>query len=126
VAFSPLANYPDCPTVATSEVVPIFAVGGCCDVAQRMPSEVNLSFLGRSRYFFFQVAPQLTSWGWMDHVQNHYYSENPAPPGIEPGTSVSVARNSWLVAPTTKFNILSSSCFGKHYHIYTISGVLGL
>jgi hypothetical protein len=31
--------------------------------AQRIPAAVNLSFQDRSRYFFFQVAPQLSSRG---------------------------------------------------------------
>jgi hypothetical protein len=31
--------------------------------AQRIPTAVNLCFLDRSRYFFIQVAPQLTSRG---------------------------------------------------------------
>jgi hypothetical protein len=31
--------------------------------AQRIPPAVSLGFLGRSRYFFFQVAPQLSSQG---------------------------------------------------------------
>jgi len=30
----------------------------------------------------------------VDPFQTHYYSENLVAPGIEPGTSVSVARNS--------------------------------
>jgi hypothetical protein len=30
-------------------------------VAQRIPTAVNLGFLDRSRYFFIQVAPQLSS-----------------------------------------------------------------
>jgi hypothetical protein len=31
--------------------------------AQRIPPVVSLGFLDRSRYFFFQVAPQLSSRG---------------------------------------------------------------
>jgi hypothetical protein len=31
--------------------------------AQRIPTAVNLGFLDRSRYFFIQVAPQLSSRG---------------------------------------------------------------
>jgi hypothetical protein len=41
------------------------------------PPVVNLSFLDRSRYFFFQVAP----------FQAHCYSENLVALGIEPGAS---------------------------------------
>jgi hypothetical protein len=39
-----------------------------------------LDFLDLSRYFFFQVDPQLYSRG-----QTRYFSENLVPPGIEPG-----------------------------------------
>jgi hypothetical protein len=47
----------------------------------------NLDFLDRSRYCFSQVAE------WTP-FQTHYYSENLLVPGIEPGTSESVARKS--------------------------------
>jgi hypothetical protein len=40
-----------------------------------------LGFLDRNRYYFFQAAPQL-------------YSQNLVEPGIDPGTSGSVDRNS--------------------------------
>jgi hypothetical protein len=33
-----------------------------------MSTAVNLSFLDQSRYFFFQVAPHLSSRGWVDPV----------------------------------------------------------
>jgi hypothetical protein len=36
--------------------------------AQRIPPAINLCFLHRTRYFFIQVAPQLSSRGWVDHV----------------------------------------------------------
>jgi hypothetical protein len=36
--------------------------------AQRNPAPVNLSFQDRSRYFFIQVAPQLSSRGWVHPV----------------------------------------------------------
>jgi hypothetical protein len=46
------------------------------------PYSINLSFLDQSCYFVIQVAPQL------------FFLENLVVPGIEPGTSGSVARNS--------------------------------
>jgi hypothetical protein len=52
-----------------------------------------LGFLDRSRYYFFQVAPQLYSRGWVEQFQTHYFSESLVAPGIEPGTSGSVARS---------------------------------
>jgi hypothetical protein len=35
---------------------------------QRIPTAVNLGFLDRSRYFSIQVAPQLSSRGWVNPV----------------------------------------------------------
>jgi hypothetical protein len=43
-------------------------VEGVAWSAQRIPTAVNLRFLDRSRYFFIQVAPQLSSWGWVEPV----------------------------------------------------------
>jgi hypothetical protein len=45
------------------EVVPTFADRGCCVVSATDPPVVSLGFLDRSRYCFFQVAPQLASRG---------------------------------------------------------------
>jgi hypothetical protein len=50
------------------EVVPTFADRGCCVVSLTDPPIVSLGFLDRSRYYFFQVAPQLSSRGWVDPV----------------------------------------------------------
>jgi hypothetical protein len=38
-------------------------VEGVAWSAQRIPTAINLGFLDRSRYFFIQVAPQLSSRG---------------------------------------------------------------
>ena len=44
-------------------------IEGCHVVSAMVPhSRFNLCFLDRSRYFFIQVAPQLTSRGWVDPV----------------------------------------------------------
>jgi hypothetical protein len=49
--------------------VPTIASRGCVAWSeQRIPTAVNLGFLDRSRYFFFQAAPQLSSRGWVDPV----------------------------------------------------------
>jgi hypothetical protein len=53
-----------------------------------------LAFLGRSHYCFFQVAPHCTHEVEWTPFQTLYFSENLVLPGIEPGTSGSVARNS--------------------------------
>jgi hypothetical protein len=45
----------------------------------------NLGFLGRSRYFFFQISPQLYYKAEWTPFQTHCFSENLIAPGIEPG-----------------------------------------
>jgi hypothetical protein len=49
------------------------------------PYDLILSFLDRSSYFIFQVAPQLYSRGLVDPIQTHYLSEKLVAPGIEHG-----------------------------------------
>jgi hypothetical protein len=70
VAFSPQANYSDWAT-ATGQLilVPAFVDRGM-SFSKRggSPTVVNLSFLDRSRYFFFQVAPHLSLRGWVNPV----------------------------------------------------------
>jgi hypothetical protein len=46
----------------------ILLVEGVAWSAQRIPTAVDHGFLDRSRYFFIQVAAQLTSRGWVDPV----------------------------------------------------------
>jgi hypothetical protein len=65
VAFSPQENYTDGATVTCRRnLVPTFEERGV-SLCQRGGSltVVNLSFLDRSRYLFFQVAPHLSSQG---------------------------------------------------------------
>jgi hypothetical protein len=45
------------------EVVPTFADGVCCVVSATDHPVVGLDFLDWSRYYFFQVDPQLSSRG---------------------------------------------------------------
>jgi hypothetical protein len=44
-----------------------------------------IGILDRSRYIFFQVAPQLYSAAEWTPFQTHYISESLVGPGIEPG-----------------------------------------
>jgi hypothetical protein len=58
------------------------------------PTVVNLSFLDWNRYFSFKellIYPHKAEW---TPLQTHCCSENLTELGIEPGTSVSAARNS--------------------------------
>jgi hypothetical protein len=47
------------------KLVPTLQVEGVAWSAQRIPTAVNLGFLDRSRYFFFQVDLQLSPRGWV-------------------------------------------------------------
>jgi hypothetical protein len=62
-AFSPQANYTD-----RAKLVPNFADRGVAWSAQRIPTAVYLGSLDRCRYFSIQVAPQLSSRGWVHPV----------------------------------------------------------
>jgi hypothetical protein len=62
--LSPQANYTDRATGGMSpKLVPTFADKGCRVVSVTDPHGRILGFLDRSRYYFFQVAPQLYSRG---------------------------------------------------------------
>jgi hypothetical protein len=62
--FSPEANYTDRAAAACCmKLVLTFADRGCRVVSSANPYGRNLGFLDRSRYFFFQVVPQLYSRG---------------------------------------------------------------
>jgi hypothetical protein len=52
----------------STKLVPTFADRECHVVSVTDPYNRVLEFPGRSRYFFFQVAPQLYSRGWVDPV----------------------------------------------------------
>jgi hypothetical protein len=67
------------------EVSANFAVRGCHVVSVTDPSGRILVFLDRSRYFFFQVAPQLYSEAEWTPFQTNYFSEILVASGIEPG-----------------------------------------
>jgi hypothetical protein len=54
----------------SSKLVPTFADRGCHEVSETDHYNRILSFLDRSRYFSYQVAPQLYSRGWMDPVSD--------------------------------------------------------
>jgi hypothetical protein len=55
---------------------------------------VNLGFLERNQYFFFQLLLIYLHEAEWNPFEIHYYSDNLVAPGIEPGTSGSLARNS--------------------------------
>jgi hypothetical protein len=70
VALSPEANYTDWTTATCwPNLVPTSA-DRWVSRGQRggNPAAINLNFLDRSHYFFIQVAPHLSSRGWVDPV----------------------------------------------------------
>jgi hypothetical protein len=72
--------------------------------ALRNPYSRNLGALDRSRYFFFQVAPQLYSRGWVDPVPDPLLPRKSGNAGNRTRTSGSVARNSdYLITEAVYF-----------------------
>jgi hypothetical protein len=71
------------------------------------PTAVNLSFLDWNRYFFFQVAPHLSSRDWVDPVPYPLLLKNLSAPVIEPGTAGSAARD--LTARPRRLLLILSS-----------------
>jgi hypothetical protein len=80
------------------KLVPTFADRGCHVVSVTDHHTRNLRFLGWSRYFFFQVAPQLYSRGWVDPIPDPLLLRKFGSAGNWTWTSGSVARNSdhWI------------------------------
>jgi hypothetical protein len=64
--ISSRANYTD--RLLSVMLVQAFADRGCHMVSVTDTYDRILGFLDRSRYFFFQVAPELFSRGWVDPV----------------------------------------------------------
>jgi hypothetical protein len=93
VACSPQANYTNRATAAfRRSQCQLFPIGFTWS-AQRIPTVVNLSSLDRSRYSL-EIAFNYSHEAEWTPFQTHYFSENLVVPGIEPGTSGSVGRNS--------------------------------
>jgi hypothetical protein len=53
-------------------------------VSVKDPYGSIMEFVDRSRYSFFQVAPQLYLEVELTPFQTHYFSENLVAPGIDP------------------------------------------
>jgi hypothetical protein len=69
----------------SAKLVPTFAHRGCCVVSKTDPYGRIFGFLDRSRYFFFQLAPQLYSRGRVNPVPDPLPLKNLVAPGIVPG-----------------------------------------
>jgi hypothetical protein len=78
----------------STKLVPTFAGRGCHVIIVTDPYGRILAFLDRSRYFFFQVAPQLYSRGWVDPVPGPLLLRKSGSAANRTRTSESVASNS--------------------------------
>jgi hypothetical protein len=91
------AKYTDRATAACRrKLVPHFTDRKYHVVSVTDPYGSNLSFLDRSSYFFFQVAPQLYSRGWLDPIPDPLLLRKSGSAGNRTRTSGYVARNSAL------------------------------
>jgi hypothetical protein len=79
----------------SAKLVPTFADRECHVVSVTDPFCRILTFLDRSRYLFFQVAPQLYSRGWVDPVPDPLLLTKSGSAENRTQTSGSVARNAW-------------------------------
>jgi hypothetical protein len=77
----------------SAKLVPTFADTGCRVVSSMDPHGRILGFLGRSRYFFFQVVSQLYSRGRVDPVPDPLLLTKSGSPGNRTRTSRSAARS---------------------------------
>jgi hypothetical protein len=82
-----------------AKLVPTFADRGCHMVSVTDPYGRILGFPDLSRYFFFQVAPQLYSRSWVDPVPDPLLLRKYGSAGNLTRTSGSVARNSDHLTP---------------------------
>jgi hypothetical protein len=78
----------------SAKLVPTFADRGCHVVSVTNPYGCILGSIDRSRYFSFQVAPQLYSRGWVDPVPDPLLLRKSGSAGNRTRTSGSVGRNS--------------------------------
>jgi hypothetical protein len=78
----------------SAKLLQTFADRGCHVVSVMDPYGRILDFQDRSRYFFFQVAPQLYSRGWVDPVTDPLLLRKSSSAGNRTRASGSVARNS--------------------------------
>jgi hypothetical protein len=98
----------------SATLVPTSAVrgGGGHVVCVTDPYGSILGFLDRSRYFFFQVAPQLYSRVWVDPVPDPLLLRKSDSAGNRTRTSASVARNSDHTTEAT--NLCKRLCCWKN------------
>jgi hypothetical protein len=77
-----------------AKLVPTSADRECYMVGVTDPHGRILGFIDRNRYYFFQIAPQLYSRGWVDPVPDPLLLRKSGSTGNRTRTSGSVAKNS--------------------------------
>jgi hypothetical protein len=87
--LSPQVNYTE--RLLSAKLVPTFSDEGVS--RSQHGGFPTACFLDQSHYFFFQVAPQLYSWGWVDPVPDPLLRKS-GKAGDRTRTSGYVARNS--------------------------------
>jgi hypothetical protein len=96
--FVALVHEPTIPTerpLLVSKVNPNFCRWSeCCVVSVAESYGRNLGSLDQSHYLFFQVAPQLFSWCWVDPIPDPLLLRKSVSARNQTQTSGSVARNS--------------------------------
>jgi hypothetical protein len=91
--LSPRANYADRATAACRlSYCQILRIEGATWSTRRIPYCRNIGFLDRSRYFFYQVAPQL--YNWVDPVPDPLLPKKPNSSANRTRTFGYAARNS--------------------------------
>jgi hypothetical protein len=83
----------------SAKLVPTFADGECYMMSTTDPYCLILDFLNWSRYYFFQVAPQLYSRGWEDTVPDPLFLR-------KSGSSGNRTQNLWICSGPTSLDQL--------------------
>jgi hypothetical protein len=86
--------------------------------ASPIATAANLAFLGRSRYYFFQVAPQLYSRDWVDPVPDPLFKRS--------GSAGNITRDLWICSQELwpldhRGGLLSSIKFSSYLIANTIN-----
>jgi hypothetical protein len=101
------------------EVVPNLRIKGVAWSAQRIPPVVSLGFLDRSRYYFSQVAPQLSSRGWVDPVPDPLLLR-------KSGSAGNQTRDLWICSQklSTRLQRRSEGLLSQLKNAMTSSGII--
>jgi hypothetical protein len=103
--------YRPCDHPLSAKLVPTFSHRGCRVVSATDLYGRIFDFLARSRYFFFQVAPQLYSRGWVDPVPDPLLTRKSSSAGNRTRTCESVTHFRNIFLPTKIYRDACSNSF---------------